>query len=113
MAIARRRKRRAPGRLANRSEEHTSELQPPCNLVCRLLLEKKMLRVVLAATLFDQLFVAIAEVIFPDHAPVFLLFEQRWVLPQVVVKVTFPTLFFLMKRRPPGSKLLPSPPIYF
>src|SRR2546426_7972029 len=26
---------------ANRSEEHTSELQSPCNLVCRLLLEKK------------------------------------------------------------------------
>src|SRR5256885_10932718 len=24
-----------------RSEEHTSELQPPCNLECRLLLEKK------------------------------------------------------------------------
>src|SRR2546426_2965334 len=24
-----------------RSEEHTSELQSPCNLVCRLLLEKK------------------------------------------------------------------------
>src|SRR5256885_12448205 len=29
---------RAPG---FRSEEHTSELQSPCNLVCRLLLEKK------------------------------------------------------------------------
>src|SRR5256885_12738241 len=28
------------GRLC-RSEEHTSELQSPCNLVCRLLLEKK------------------------------------------------------------------------
>src|SRR2546426_5696358 len=27
--------------LRNRSEEHTSELQSPCNLVCRLLLEKK------------------------------------------------------------------------
>src|SRR5256885_9804584 len=26
-----------------RSEEHTSELQSPCNLVCRLLLEKKNL----------------------------------------------------------------------
>src|SRR5256885_6799345 len=26
---------------ACRSEEHTSELQSPCNLVCRLLLEKK------------------------------------------------------------------------
>src|SRR2546426_8533029 len=28
-------------RTAVRSEEHTSELQSPCNLVCRLLLEKK------------------------------------------------------------------------
>src|SRR6266566_3029124 len=27
--------------LPARSEEHTSELQSPCNLVCRLLLEKK------------------------------------------------------------------------
>src|SRR5256885_3737569 len=27
--------------LQQRSEEHTSELQSPCNLVCRLLLEKK------------------------------------------------------------------------
>src|SRR2546426_3091759 len=27
--------------LSSRSEEHTSELQSPCNLVCRLLLEKK------------------------------------------------------------------------
>src|SRR3989454_7472292 len=28
-------------RIRKRSEEHTSELQSPCNLVCRLLLEKK------------------------------------------------------------------------
>src|SRR5256885_13209945 len=28
-------------RATARSEEHTSELQSPCNLVCRLLLEKK------------------------------------------------------------------------
>src|SRR5256885_13273410 len=28
-------------KLKDRSEEHTSELQSPCNLVCRLLLEKK------------------------------------------------------------------------
>src|SRR5256885_16667355 len=37
---------RPPSRLPSRprrerSEEHTSELQSPCNLVCRLLLEKK------------------------------------------------------------------------
>src|SRR2546426_1197916 len=31
----------APTDIAERSEEHTSELQSPCNLVCRLLLEKK------------------------------------------------------------------------
>src|SRR5688500_20340830 len=46
--------RRAPGAhaagtpalagLPARSEEHTSELQSPCNLVCRLLLEKKKKR---------------------------------------------------------------------
>src|ERR1039457_6873133 len=28
-------------KVVSRSEEHTSELQSPCNLVCRLLLEKK------------------------------------------------------------------------
>src|SRR5256885_13209719 len=32
---------RARSKPLNGSEEHTSELQSPCNLVCRLLLEKK------------------------------------------------------------------------
>src|SRR5215467_16081771 len=32
---------RGPPPHLGRSEEHTSELQSPCNLVCRLLLEKK------------------------------------------------------------------------
>src|SRR5688500_20273823 len=36
-------RRKKPSRhvVRQRSEEHTSELQSPCNLVCRLLLEKK------------------------------------------------------------------------
>src|SRR5205807_7699710 len=38
IAMADCRKRKAS---VMRSEEHTSELQSPCNLVCRLLLEKK------------------------------------------------------------------------
>src|SRR2546426_3583500 len=40
---ATRSRRGSAGRSAGgtRSEEHTSELQSPCNLVCRLLLEKK------------------------------------------------------------------------
>src|SRR5256885_3962374 len=36
-----RRRSALPGLHHHRSEEHTSELQSPCNLVCRLLLEKK------------------------------------------------------------------------
>src|SRR5256885_9877299 len=40
-----------------RSEEHTSELQSPCNLVCRLLLEKKKIKIrnhiVLSVTISD------------------------------------------------------------
>src|SRR5256885_13286385 len=50
-ALARDRRQRAPAESLSllgfplvryiRSEEHTSELQSPCNLVCRLLLEKK------------------------------------------------------------------------
>src|SRR5256885_3810863 len=33
-----------------RSEEHTSELQSPCNLVCRLLLEKKKIKHIILTT---------------------------------------------------------------
>src|SRR5256885_11879860 len=48
---------------AFRSEEHTSELQSPCNLVCRLLLEKKKkhLRTSLSAY----------AVLLPEHTLVF------------------------------------------
>src|SRR5256885_9217538 len=35
----------------SRSEEHTSELQSPCNLVCRLLLEKKKVNTLLPCQL--------------------------------------------------------------
>src|SRR2546426_1741459 len=33
--------------IEQRSEEHTSELQSPCNLVCRLLLEKKKKKLII------------------------------------------------------------------
>src|SRR5256885_11390161 len=38
--------RRAARADQRRSEEHTSELQSPCNLVCRLLLEKKKKKII-------------------------------------------------------------------
>src|SRR2546426_8362519 len=37
-----------------RSEEHTSELQSPCNLVCRLLLEKKKKQIAEVRALSQQ-----------------------------------------------------------
>src|SRR5688500_19309585 len=39
----------AVARIESRSEEHTSELQSPCKIVCRLLLEQKTLRTSRAA----------------------------------------------------------------
>src|SRR5256885_8807710 len=41
LPMNKRRSRRSVDEDAARSEEHTSELQSPCNIVCRLLLEKK------------------------------------------------------------------------
>src|SRR5256885_10635276 len=38
-----------------RSEEHTSELQSPCNLVCRLLLEKKKKKPTICQTVITHL----------------------------------------------------------
>src|SRR2546426_3501297 len=49
-------RRRAVELFSLRSEEHTSELQSPCNLVCRLLLEKKKYYY-LAPCLLTHLFV--------------------------------------------------------
>src|SRR5256885_6118675 len=55
--------------LSGRSEEHTSELQSPCNLVCRLLLEKKKLDGSPTdnnATLFAQGYNAVLKTHFED-----------------------------------------------
>src|SRR5256885_4574121 len=47
---------RGVGELEQRSEEHTSELQSPCNLVCRLLLEKKKGNTAISSTYVDTLY---------------------------------------------------------
>src|SRR5256885_3266008 len=46
---------------AHRSEEHTSELQSPCNLVCRLLLEKKKKDPPLPAESRAQIYLSIPQ----------------------------------------------------
>src|SRR6266850_933717 len=90
----------------SRSEEHTSELQSPCNLVCRLLLEKKKIQLLLGhrslATTARYLRIATSKVC-STSSPLDL-------LPHPVCaesKPTTPQLFFLMIRRPPRSTLFP------
>src|ERR1022692_821562 len=74
----------------SRSEEHTSELQSPCNLVCRLLLEKKK-----QATAAVVLGLA-EQMLWPAGG------DRRAPWRDVVICV-----FFLMIRRPPRSTLFP------
>src|SRR2546426_1919898 len=53
-----------------RSEEHTSELQSPCNLVCRLLLEKKKKKHhIVAAHLIKELTLCSALIARQPHSP--------------------------------------------
>src|SRR5580658_3886545 len=73
-----------------RSEEHTSELQSPCNLVCRLLLEKTKI-----ANKWDRSRRAALE-----ESTVMI--GRSWNTASAVPKV-----FFLMIRRPPRSTLFP------
>src|SRR5713226_2981370 len=78
---------RRPGRARRRSEEHTSELQSPVQLVCRLLLEKKKIKGTTAEIL-----------------------EQMQVTNMSGAERGFEVvlvIFFLMIRRPPRSTLFP------
>src|ERR1022692_3067393 len=78
--------------VAHRSEEHTSELQSPCNLVCRLLLEKKIFRPLIV---FRPSEIQQASL-------------RRWLgLRSGVQLSVVASFFFLMIRRPPRSTLFP------
>src|SRR5256885_7272934 len=53
----------------SRSEEHTSELQSPCNLVCRLLLEKKKNKTINISTYTLSLARSSSRNNFESHCP--------------------------------------------
>src|SRR6266581_603020 len=79
-----------------RSEEHTSELQSPVHLVCRLLLEKKKQRVVEHLALLGVLLLVEAAVL-----------DGCGKDAVVVALCANDFVFFLMIRRPPRSTLFP------
>src|ERR1039457_6729555 len=91
-----------------RSEEHTSELQSPCNLVCRLLLEKKKKKISSASTRTeitqarDNTAIATASDLASTCARLLILVRVR-----VHFVCVFFFFFFLMIRRPPRSTLFP------
>src|ERR1022692_4277438 len=91
-----------------RSEEHTSELQSPCNLVCRLLLEKKKNsdRRAVRGGLGTRVTSPAAPGGTPVHpAPLDAMGAVGVAaLPARLLAVCF---FFLMIRRPPRSTLFP------
>src|SRR6266705_626829 len=80
---------------ASRSEEHTSELQSPYDLVCRLLLEKKKISA-LESKQNNRLYQPRAD-------------ANDYSIPDRVYQYTasFHHFFFLMIRRPPRSTLFP------
>src|SRR6266487_2134758 len=98
----------SPPTRCRRSEEHTSELQSPVHLVCRLLLEKKKninINIdepvtIIITHIADGLIIGDAGVVHHD-VQVFMLFDYFR-----NDSLSF-CVFFLMIRRPPRSTLFP------
>src|ERR1039457_713781 len=91
-----------------RSEEHTSELQSPCNLVCRLLLEKKTCEWAAERAKIDEHMRAtsgVSTIVYRPHAPPECRCEPSSL--STVSSAFYSLFFFLMIRRPPRSTLFP------
>src|ERR1022692_3681698 len=91
-----------------RSEEHTSELQSPCNLVCRLLLEKKKKKNLRFYALILQVIMSLMSLNHATCRTGYVVSVRRSCLVVVTYCVLFFFFFFfLMIRRPPRSTLFP------
>src|ERR1022692_2637465 len=93
-----------------RSEEHTSELQSPCNLVCRLLLEKKKNKFTQGIKLrVESGGCAMQTSARKEHGRSGRGGRCRRTLQLPIIRALF---FFLMIRRPPRSTLFPYTPLF-
>src|ERR1039457_1538134 len=93
---------------AQRSEEHTSELQSPCNIVCRLLLEKKnkygdcCFPIAACTTYLYVIGISGCEVYFVLNSCTY--------LPDLLYNWSI--FFFLMTRKPSSFPLFPSSTVF-
>src|SRR6202521_2895304 len=86
----------------SRSEEHTSELQSPQNLVCRLLLEKKKNLKRQLESAGENLDSHIKHTLSKPAVAA----KKQDIVP-VIQGTIEDAIFFLMKRRPPNSTPFP------
>src|ERR1022692_3862051 len=96
------------GLIVHRSEEHTSELQSPCNLVCRLLLEKKKKPPIRWGTR-PRLFAgrSVPTLSHARQVTSRLIAPPRFGAHCDTLETPNSFVFFLMIRRPPRSTLFP------
>src|ERR1022692_3567393 len=95
-------------RLSTRSEEHTSELQSPCNLVCRLLLEKKNgFWKTSGVEVLQRTGAAGMAGLNTSTLPLWNEDGSRFALAEEIATLQQTGFFFLMIRRPPRSTLFP------
>src|ERR1039457_613943 len=92
-----------------RSEEHTSELQSPCNLVCRLLLEKKNDKITLLTQAMAEPHTLRTQSVECDNAGEHLP-QTAW-LPSNKEKKSISRVFFFFfnEAAPPELPLFPHP----
>src|ERR1017187_8539483 len=102
---------RFTSKTSKRSEEHTSELPSPMYLVCRLLLEKTKEPCGSTFTSHASRSQSVA-ISFPTRRCPQLAPFSHSLRRERLQKVAKPVSFFLMKRGPPRSPPLPSPPLF-
>src|ERR1039457_4390940 len=96
-----------------RSEEHTSELQSPCNLVCRLLLEKKNeSRVPTSGRCVPTVRVSVRGGTGALRHLVRAATARHQTIPHLQTHDLFRFFFFLMHRAPPRFPPFPSTPFF-
>src|ERR1017187_2041399 len=95
-----------------RSEEHTSELQSPMYLVCRLLLEKKNQQEQWNTLHPDDTHGHLWYDRYTLHEECHPLVSGSFAVYIAWVQDQRYLFFFLMKRRPPSSTLFPYPPLF-